>query len=96
MLDSSCQSVHSEPMGKQSNKDPNIFAKNVFDNLLDKLDPEAAAECQPEPEGKDPKKQAAGRKGGLKGGAARAKKLTPAKRTKIAKQAAKARWAKPE
>ena len=35
-----------------------------------------------------------GRKGGLKGGKARAKKLSPAKRKVIARNAAKARWAK--
>lgn len=34
----------------------------------------------------------ANRKGGLKGGKARAAKLTPAKRREIAKRAAKARW----
>lgn len=34
------------------------------------------------------------RKGGLKGGKARAASLTPAKRTAIAKAAAKARWKK--
>lgn len=33
------------------------------------------------------------RKGGLKGGKARADKLSPEKRTEIAKKAAKARWA---
>lgn len=60
-------------MGTRSNKDPNLFARHVFDNLLDKLDPEAAAER--EPEGKNPKKQAAGRIGGKKGGEARAAKL---------------------
>ncbi|MGA7675161.1 MAG: hypothetical protein WCA78_08960 [Rhizomicrobium sp.] len=32
------------------------------------------------------------RKGGLKGGAARAAKLAPQRRTEIAKKAAKARW----
>jgi hypothetical protein len=35
-----------------------------------------------------------GRLGGLKGGKARADKLTPEKRSEIAKKAAKARWAK--
>lgn len=35
---------------------------------------------------------ALGRKGGLKGGPARAKKLSPTKRTEIAKKAAAARW----
>ena len=35
-----------------------------------------------------------GREGGLKGGPARAKKLTAKKRRQIAKKAAKARWSK--
>lgn len=35
-----------------------------------------------------------GRSGGLKGGKARAKKLSALKRKKIAKKAAKARWGK--
>lgn len=44
-------------------------------------------------DGKDPAAVALGRKGGLKGGAARAKKLTAEQRSEIAKKAAKARWA---
>lgn len=43
----------------------------------------------------DPKKKAAiesGRKGGQKGGTARAKKLTAEERSEIAKKAAEARW----
>ena len=35
---------------------------------------------------------ALGRKGGLKGGKARAEKLTPEQRKEIARKAAKARW----
>jgi hypothetical protein len=46
-------------------------------------------------DGKDLAAVALGRKGGLKGGKARAEKLTPAKRSAIAKKAAKARWEKP-
>lgn len=42
---------------------------------------------------KNPAAVALGRMGGLKGGKARAAKLTPAKRKAIAKKAAKARWA---
>jgi hypothetical protein len=38
--------------------------------------------------------KALGRRGGLKGGKARASKLTPEERTAIAKKAAAARWAK--
>ena len=43
---------------------------------------------------KDPAAVALGRKGGLKGGKARAKKLSPERRTEIARKAAVARWAK--
>ena len=44
--------------------------------------------------GKDPAAVALGRKGGLKGGKARAAKLTPERKSEIAKKAAAARWAK--
>lgn len=49
------------------------------------------ADAPPE---KNPAAVALGRMGGLKGGKARAAKLSPAKRKAIAKKAAKARWAK--
>lgn len=42
---------------------------------------------------KDPAAVALGRRGGLKGGRARAEALSPARRTEIARAAAKARWA---
>ena len=45
-------------------------------------------------EGKNPHAVALGRLGGQKGGKARAKKLTPEKRTEIARRAARARWDK--
>jgi len=41
-----------------------------------------------------PKKAEGQRRGGLKGGKARAAKLSPEDRSNIAKKAAKARWAK--
>jgi hypothetical protein len=44
--------------------------------------------------GKNPHAAALGRLGGLKGGRARAKALTPSQRRKIASRAAKARWEK--
>ena len=47
---------------------------------------------QTEGTGKDPIAVAMGRQGGLKGGRARAAKLTPARRREIAKKAAAARW----
>jgi hypothetical protein len=47
-----------------------------------------------EPEEKNPAAVTLGRLGGLKGGKARADKLTPEYRKEIAKKAAKARWKK--
>jgi hypothetical protein len=43
---------------------------------------------------KNPHAVALGKLGGLRGGKARAEKLSPAKRKAIAKRGAKARWAK--
>jgi hypothetical protein len=45
-------------------------------------------------EGKDPAAVALGRKGGLKGGRARAAKMTPEERSEAARKAARARWSK--
>jgi len=47
--------------------------------------------CEVEPL---PPKAAAGRKGGLKGGKARAEKLSPGERAESARKAAQARWTK--
>lgn len=44
-------------------------------------------------EGKDPAAVALGRRGGLKGGKARAAKMTPEERSESARKAAEARWA---
>ncbi len=45
--------------------------------------------------GKDPAAVSLGRRGGLKGGKARAAALTPEQRSEIARKAAAARWRKP-
>jgi len=55
---------------------------------------EGEPEVRPEDEGKNPHAVALGRLGGLKGGKARAKKLTKKQRSEIARKAAKARWKK--
>lgn len=57
---------------------------------------DAAPDVTPEVEqpAKNPHAQALGRLGGLKGGKARAKKLTPEQRSEIARKAAAVRWAK--
>jgi hypothetical protein len=59
---------------------------------------EATGKDQPQAEStgkeKNPAAVALGRLGGLKGGRARARKLTAKKRKEIARKAAKARWGK--
>src|SRR5688572_1627539 len=52
----------------------------------------AAGEGMAQPQEKNPAAVALGRLGGLKGGKARAEKLSAAKRKAIAKKAAQARW----
>lgn len=69
--------------------DPNELAKQVVDEATGeapKFDPDA---------GKDPAAVALGRKGGLRGGRARADKMTPEERAESARKAARARWSKP-
>jgi hypothetical protein len=53
-------------------------------------DPDASDER--DDAGKDPAAVSLGRRGGLKGGKARAAKLSPEERSEIAKKAAAARW----
>ena len=64
----------------------------------DKQQETAGAESAPAPShpAKNPAAVALGKLGGAKGGAARAKKLTAAQRSAIAKKGADARWKKKE
>ncbi len=64
--------------------------------LAKQLVAEATGEAPPfDPDvGKDPAAVALGRKGGLKGGKARAAKMTPEERSEAARQAATVRWSK--
>lgn len=73
-------------------RDANQLAKAIVD--LSTGQAEEAPEPTPEDQGKDPAAVALGRKGGLKGGKARAKKLSARRRSEIAKHAAMARYAK--
>jgi hypothetical protein len=69
-------------------RDPNVLGKLIVDIATGSVtEPDADA-------GKDPAAVALGRRGGLKGGKARAEKYTPAERSELARRAAKARWAK--
>ncbi len=66
----------------KKSKDINILAKSIVNSITG-----ASTE-------KNPAAVALGRLGGLKGGKARAKKLTKKERVEIASNAAKARWRK--
>jgi hypothetical protein len=71
-------------------KDPNQLAAEIV-----RLSTEPYEEsAPPEPSTLSAYFAAMGRKGGLKGGKARAKNLSAGKRKAIAKNAAKTRWAK--
>jgi hypothetical protein len=69
-------------------RDLNQWAKAVVD-----LATGSAIEADPN-QGKDPAAVELGRRGGLKGGHARAKKLSAKARAAIARKAAKARWSR--
>lgn len=73
-------SIHRAP------QDENQLAKSIVDELTIDED-----EQEPPPE-KNPAAVALGRLGGLKGGKARAEKLSKKKRSEIAKKAARKRW----
>lgn len=73
-------------------RDPVQLGKLIGDILTGQV--EDRAPVYPEDPNKDPAAVALGRKGGLKGGRARADSLTPEQRKKIAQKAAKKRWAK--
>ena len=67
-------------------KDPNLLAYKIVQLSTE----------EPEPERSEISKYLSeiGKKGGLKGGPARAKKLSARKRKEIAEKAAKVRWGK--
>jgi len=79
-------------MPKRSRKphDLNSMAASI---VAQSTDPDDKGD-EPQPE-KNPAAVALGRLGGLKGGKARAEKLTSKQRSDSAKKAAKARWSKP-
>lgn len=70
-------------------RDANQLAKRIVDLATGQVEDR---ELTPEEQGKDPAAVALGRKGGLKGGKARAEKLSPERRAQLAREAARARW----
>lgn len=88
-LESEADTRHLVYMPDRSRKrprDPNKLAKSIV---------ELATGEAPDPDaGKDPAAVALGRKGGLKGGKARAAKMTEIERIEAARKAARARWSR--
>lgn len=72
-------------------RDLNQWAKRMVDIATGAVQDRAPT---PEEEGKDAAAVSLGRRGGLKGGKARAEGMTPERRTEIAKKAAQKRWEK--
>jgi hypothetical protein len=71
-------------------RDPSKLAKAIVDMATD----QATDEQDCPDEGKSQIAIARGRKGGLRGGPARSRSLTPEKRREIARKAIRARWDK--
>ena len=67
-------------------RDPNQLGKMIVDIATGEV------EGRPSYDGKNPAAVELGRKGGLKGGKARAAKMTPEQRSEAARVAARARW----
>jgi hypothetical protein len=67
-------------------RDPNQLGELIVDIATGEV------EDAPVDDGKDPAAVALGRKGGLKGGKARANSMTAEQRREAAKKAAQARW----
>jgi len=74
-------------------RDPVQLGKLIGDILTGEVDDRAVP--SPDDPNKDPNAVALGRRGGLKGGRARADSLTSEERRTIAQDAAKKRWNRP-
>lgn len=82
-------------MPKRSSKKKNIRDINVLAaHIVEQATGVPTSKNMAEESTKNPAAVALGRLGGLKGGKARARKLTPEQRKEIAKKAARARWNK--
>ena len=80
---------------KKHPADINKLAKSIVDLATSEEEPTTEGQTPKEEKpAKNPHAQALGRLGGLKGGKARAAKMTPEQRKESARKAAKARWSK--
>ena len=74
-------------------RDPNLLARSVIEDLIGEHLDGTPLDKPPE-RVKNPAAVALSKLGASKGGVARAESLTPTKRSRIARKAAKARWNK--
>jgi hypothetical protein len=72
-------------------RDPNQLGKLVVDIATGEVNDRPPT---PEEQGKDPAAVSLGRRGGLKGGKARARTMSPERRAEVARKAAQSRWKK--
>ena len=80
-------------MPKRSSKKKSRDINTLASQIVEEATGEAAS--KPEDSTKNPAAVALGKLGGLKGGKARAEKLSPEQRKEIARKAANVRWKKP-
>ena len=80
------------PKRSSKQKDTQQLARAVLDAVVPDAEPEKPPEAAKTKKAKNPAAVALGRLGGLKGGKARAAKLTAKQRTEIARKAARTRW----
>lgn len=90
-LRATLDSMNDQPRKLRRPRDPAQLAKLIVDIATGAVEDR---EPSPEEQGKDPKAVELGRKGGLRGGEARAKALSPTRRSEIARAAVNARWKK--
>lgn len=83
-----------KPRKKKGDSDFAVTAFRVVQEATGQVELETKETESEADEGKNPHAVALGRLGGLKGGKARAAKLTPEQRKEIAQKAAKSRWGK--
>jgi hypothetical protein len=86
--------MEKKPRKKKRDSDFAVTAFQVVQEATGQAEPEPEETELETTEGKNPHAVALGRLGGLKGGKARASKLTPEQRKEIAQKAAKSRWGK--
>ena len=83
------------PKRSRKPKKTQQLARSVLDGVVPDAEPPKKKRTKKAEKAKDPAAVALGRKGGLKGGPARAAKLSKSELSESARKAAQARWSAP-